>query len=315
MKRPSARAVLFAPVLAGAVLAAALAPAQEKPRGITREVSVTAVTIAVSVKDRSGRDVTNLTARDFSVFENGAPKTINYFSYASEAPVSLTVLLDVSGSMALLDKLQECRGVLRSAVSFSLRPRDEVSLLLFADGQVEVAAPFATDKAGFQAALNAAEAYGQTALNDAVAVSPEFANRGRNEKRALVLITDGIENDSRLTPDAAAEIARRVDVPIFTIGYKIPASELLLLEYKRAGGLTQAGIVESLRKFAEATGGKAYVLGAPAELAAALREILRDLSHEYILGYTTYGDSRDEYRKITILTANKRYRVRTRQGY
>jgi Ca-activated chloride channel homolog len=217
--------------------------------------------------------------------------------------------------MALQDKLEECKKALRSLVESSVRPQDEISLLIFADGQVEVAFRFAADKTGFLKVLDETEAYGQTALNDAVAVSPEFANRGRNEKRAMVLLTDGIENDSQTTPDQAVEIARRVDVPIYAIGYKIPMSEQFLLRYKRSEKLTRAGIVEALRKFSEATGGKSYFLGAPGELSTALAEIVGELSHQYILGYTTYTNPTDEYRKITVLTSDKRHRVRTRQGY
>jgi Ca-activated chloride channel family protein len=289
--------------------------AQEKNRELSHQVSVTAVTIAVTVQDRSGRFVTDLTEKDFSVLENGQPKSISHFNASFEAPFSLTVLLDVSGSMALQDKLRECRDALRSLVAASVRPRDEISLLVFADGQVEVASGFSADKSGFLEVLGKTEAYGQTALNDAVAVSPVFANRGRNERRAMVLLTDGVENDSRASPDQAVEIARRVDVPIYAIGYKIPMSEQFLMKYKRSEKLTPAGIVEALERFSEATGGKSYFLSEPAGLRAALSEIAGELSHQYILGYTTTREAKDEYRKITVLASKARYRVRTRQGY
>ncbi|MFC2170064.1 VWA domain-containing protein, partial [Acidobacteriota bacterium] len=84
-----------------------------------------------------------------------------------------------------------------------------LSLLIFADGEVEVAVNFSKNKSDFLAVLEKTEAYGQTALNDAVAISPEFANKGDNEKRALLLITDGIENDSQYSFDQAVDIARR----------------------------------------------------------------------------------------------------------
>ena len=106
-----------------------------------------------------------------------------------------------------------------------------------------------------------------------------------------------------------------MDVPIYAIGYKIPMSEQFLLRYKRSEKLTRTDIVEALQKFSEATGGKSYFLGAPGELHAALAEIVGELSHQYILGYTTYTNPTDEYRRITVLTSNKRHRVRTRQGY
>jgi len=288
---------------------------QEKKGEIQYQISVKAVSIAVTVQDKGGRYINDLAQKDFTILENDKKQEITYFKYDFEAPVSLTVLLDVSGSMALQDKLDECKDALKNLLANLLSPRDEVSLLIFADGEVEVASKFSIDKKDFLTVLEKTEAYGQTALNDAVAVSPDFANRGKNEKRALLLITDGIENDSRSSPDQASEIARRVDVPIYTIGYKIPLSEQYLAKHKRAPALTSAGIIDTLQKFSLATGGKAFFLNEPQEMNAALREIQKELSHQYILGYTSYKEANNDYRKIKVITSNKRFRVRTRQGY
>ena len=222
------------------------------------EYVVRAITLAITVIDSKGRFVNNLTEKDFTVFENNKKKPITYFMHDFGAPLSLTVLLDVSGSMALESKLADCKIVLRDLAARILRPRDEIGLLLFADGQVEVAAKHSIDKDEFLRVLEKTEAYGQTALNDAVAVSPEFATRAKNEKRALLLITDGIENDSQSTPEQALEIARRVDVPIYTIGYKIPRNEQLAA-HKRPGGLTAEGIVATLDKFSSGYGRQGLV--------------------------------------------------------
>jgi Ca-activated chloride channel family protein len=291
------------------------APAQEKKQELDHEISVSAISIAVTVQDKGGRYISDLVQEDFTVYENGVKQTITYFQHDFEAPVSLTVLLDVSGSMGLQEKLKESKEGLHYLLDFLLRPQDETSLLIFADGEVEVAARFSTDKSVFLAELDKTEAYGQTALNDAVGVSPGFANRGKTEKRAILLITDGIENDSQATVDQAVEIARRVDVPIFTIGYKIPLSEEFLRKYKRTSTLTSAGIVSSLERFSQATGGKMFIAAQPAELMAALREVQRELSHQYIIGYTSYKNLKDEYRKIRVTTSNKKHKVRTREGY
>jgi Ca-activated chloride channel family protein len=289
---------------------------QEKNNEDARyDISVNAITISVTVQDKGGRYINDLTKKDFEVYENTDRRTITYFNRDSNAPISLTVLLDVSGSMALVDKFRESREALRYLVTSLLGPRDEVSLLIFADGEVEVASEFSTDKASFLSVLDKTEAYGQTALNDAVAVSPEFADKGKNEKRALLLITDGIENDSQSTPEQALGIARRVDVPIFIIGYKIPLSDQYLKGQKRAPSLTADGIVATLDRFSQATGGKAYFLKQPQELLGALREIRGELSHQYIIGYTSYATGGDEYRRIRVNTPRRKYKVRTRQGY
>jgi Ca-activated chloride channel family protein len=297
--------------------AAALSFAQEKTKQDQEsyEYTVRAITIAVTVQDSKGRFVNNLAEKDFTVYENNKKKPLTYFMHDFGAPLSLTVLLDVSGSMALENKLVECKAALRNLALRLLRPRDEIALLLFADGQVEVAAKHSADKTEFLRELDKAEAYGQTALNDAVAVSPEFATRAKNEKRALLLITDGIENDSQATPEQALEIARRVDVPIYTIGYKIPRNEQLLKAHKRSANLTAAGIIETLDRFSAATGGKAYFLNEPTELDSVIEEIKNEQAHQYIIGYTSYQDTADIYRWIRVTTPNYKNKVRTRQGY
>jgi len=300
---------------------AALWPAQQsyaqeqvKDQAV-HEYVVRAITLAVTVQDGRGRFVNNLVEKDFTVYENNKKKPLTYFMHDFGAPLSLTVLLDVSGSMALDNKLEECKAALRHLARRLLRPRDEIALLIFADGQVEVASKHSRDKSEFISVLDKTEAYGQTALNDAVAVSPEFATRAKNEKRALLLLTDGIENDSQATPEQALEIARRVDVPIYTIGYKIPQSEQLLKAHKRSANLTAAGIVETLDKFSRATGGKAYFLNEPTELGSVVQEIKNEQSHQYIIGYTSYQDTADIYRWIRVTTPNYKHKIRTRQGY
>jgi VWFA-related protein len=289
--------------------------AQENVKDQTvHEYVVRAITLAVTVQDSRGRYVNNLTEKDFTIYENNKKKPLTYFMHDFGAPLSLTVLLDVSGSMALQSKLADCKAALHDLAMRLLRPRDEIALLLFADGQVEVAAKHATDKTEFLRVLDKTEAYGQTALNDAVAVSPEFATRAKNEKRALLLFTDGIENDSQATPEQALEIARRVDVPIYTIGYKIPLNEQLAA-HKKASGLTAAGIVETLDKFSKATGGKAWFLNEPTDLASVVQEIRNEQAHQYIIGYTSYQDTSDLYRWIRVTTPNYKHKIRTRQGY
>ncbi len=289
--------------------------AQEQVKDQTaHEYVVRAITLAVTVQDSKGRFVNNLTEKDFTIYENNKKKPITYFLHDFGAPLSLTVLLDVSGSMALENKLEECKAALRNLATRLLRPRDEIALLLFADGQVEVAAKHSIDKTEFLRVLDKTEAYGQTALNDAVGVSPEFATRAKNEKRALLLVTDGIENDSQSTPEQALEIARRVDVPIYTIGYKIPRNEQLAA-HRRSAGLTSTGIIETLDKFSKATGGKAWFLNEPTDLASVVQEIKNEQSHQYIIGYTSYQDTSELYRWIRVTTPSYKHKIRTRQGY
>jgi Ca-activated chloride channel family protein len=288
---------------------------EKKDKTISHSLAVSAISIAVTVHDKKGRYINDLTKEDFSIYENEEKKDITYFNHNSEAPLSLTVLLDVSGSMALQDKLLESKESLKYLITSLFDLDDEFSLLIFADGDVEVAMRFSNNKNYFLAVLEKTEAYGQTALNDAVAVTPEFANKGENEKRAILLITDGIENDSQYSHYKAVGIARRVDIPIYTIGYKIPLSDQYLKKYKHSPSLTSSGIVYSLERFSRATGGKAFFINEPEELKAALTEIKNELGYQYILGYTSYAALENEYREIKVTTSKKKYKVRTREGY
>lgn len=288
---------------------------ETKNKKTSHNVSVSAISIAVTVQDKKGRYINDLTKEDFSIYENNEKRDLTYFNHDFKAPLSLTILLDVSGSMAIQDKLKESKESLKYLVTFLLGLDDEFSLLIFADGEVEVGMNFSNNKNYFLAVLEKTEAYGQTALYDAVTVTPEFANKGNNEKRAILLITDGIENDSQYSHYQAVEIARRVDIPIFTIGYKIPLSDQYLRKYKHPPSLTSFGIVYSLERFSRATGGKAFFINQAEELKTALREIKKELSHQYILGYTSYRNQENEYREIKVITSKKKYKVRTREGY
>ncbi len=288
---------------------------ETKNKKKSHTVAVSAISIAVTVQDKKGRYINDLTREDFSIYENNEKMDLTYFSHDFKAPLSLTVLLDVSGSMALQDKLKESKESLKYLATFLLDLDDEFSLLIFADGEVEVALNFSNNKNYFLAVLEKTEAYGQTALNDAVTVTPEFANKGNNEKRAILLITDGIENNSQYSHYQAVEIARRVDIPIFTIGYKITLSDQYVQKYKHSPSLTSSGIVYSLERFSRATGGKAFFINQAEELKTALREIKKELSHQYILGYTSYRNQENEYREIKVITSKKKYKVRTREGY
>jgi VWFA-related protein len=311
MRRKSGLAIFLCGLF---LVSASLAP-QEKKKELSHSITVRAITMAVTVVDRRGRFVDNLTQKDFELYEDGERREIVFFNHDAGSPLSLTVLLDVSGSMAVLDKYNEARAALRELAASVLAPGDEIALLIFADGDVEVAAPFSTDKTRFLNELDRTEPYGQTALYDAVAVSPAFANRGRNEKRAVLLVTDGVENDSRLTPAAAIEAARRVEVPLYAVGYKIPRSEVFLRKLKRAADLTPAGIIGTLTRFAQATGGKAFFLDEPAALRAALLDVRKELGHQYLVGFTSHADPDAGFKKIRVATVDKRYRVRTREGF
>jgi len=183
-----------------------------------QEVAVRLVLLPASVEDKKGRFVPGLTAKDFKLLDERVPQEIKYFSVESDEPVAIAFLLDVSGSMRQSGKLEAAKEAVRHFVD-ELRPQDRFALICFADEQVSWVTEFTSDRKRFLERLMVQEGYGQTALNDAVASAPKLVDEGTTGRKAIVLITDGVDNASRITAQEAMQTARRIEVPIYTVGF------------------------------------------------------------------------------------------------
>lgn len=277
--------------------------------GFASEVKVDRVLVPAVVLDRKGRTVPGLRAEDFHLSEDRVPQRIDFFHSDTSEGISLAFLLDVSGSMRLLDKIGEAREAIRFFLD-SLRPRDQVQLMTFADGQVDTLAPFGTRIETVRAHLAAMKAYGQTALNDAIAATPGIVDAERPGRKAIVLITDGVDNFSHLALFDALSAARRVDVPFYSIGF---ASHPSTLELEPAEENLNA---EILKRVAEETGGRFFMIHDPDELKDAIEQVQEDLRSQYMLGYTPPRTECDgTYHRIDLKVGKDRYQVRTRKGY
>jgi Ca-activated chloride channel family protein len=275
----------------------------------TEVENVRLVLLPVSVEDRRGRRVGDLTEDDFRVYEDRVPQEIDFFSVEFQEPLAVAFLLDVSGSMRQLGKLEAAKEAIRYFVD-NLRPRDRFGLVCFADDQVAWVTEFTSDRERFLERLDVQEGYGQTALNDAVAETPRLVFEDDIEiKKAIVLITDGVDNSSRLSADQAIEAAQRVSVPIYTIGFSsVPEYLLDKGEYAYNIGIIQ--------KFSAETGGAMFVVRDPDELKEAAAKIEEELRHQYLIGYypsRRYWDG--AYRALQLETRNRRHVIRTRKGY
>lgn len=325
MMRPSAVASFFlAGLLATGVLRAADAgtpppKSQKKLDDATierilriqeeQEVAVRLVLLPASVEDKKGRFVPGLTASDFKLLDERIPQEIKYFSVESDEPVAIAFLLDVSGSMRQSGKLDAAKEAIRHFVD-QLRPQDRFALICFADEQVSWVTQFTSDRTRFLERLQVQEGYGQTALNDAVAAAPKLVDQSVQGRKAIVLITDGVDNASRLTVHQAIETARSIEVPIFTVGFTtIPWED----EKKSADmGVNMA----VLRLFADETGGEVFVVRDPDEMKEAVFRISTELRHQYLIGYSPGQTSWDgRFRYVNLQARNGRYVVRTRKGY
>jgi VWFA-related protein len=155
-----------------------------------------------------------------------------------------------------------------------LRPQDRFALICFADDQVSWVTEFTSDRERFLDRLNVQEGYGRTALNDAVAAIPKLVDESTSGRKAIVLITDGVDNASKLSVEQSVVTARKVEVPIFTVGFTTLPWE----DRKKAKDLGFNMAV--LQMFADQTGGALFVVKDPDEMKEAVEQIKSSLQKQ-----------------------------------
>jgi Ca-activated chloride channel family protein len=274
----------------------------------SEQEKVRLVLLPTVVTNRRGKIITNLEPTDFRLYEDYVPQRIRYFSKEAKEPISIAFLLDISGSMRQVGKLDEAKQAIRIFVD-ALNPRDRFGLICFADDQVAWITEFTTDRRTFLRRLQVQEAYGQTALFDAVAATPRLVDEKLAGRKAIVLITDGDDNASRLNTFKAVQLARSVNVPIYTIGFASMAERF------RLKGSSDPDLVV-LRRFAAETGGTLFPVRDPDDLKEAVLQIQRELRFQYVIGYHPTRKTWDgSFRRIKLDSTRAHLRVRTRSGY
>ncbi len=273
----------------------------------TEHHKVQLVMLPTAVLDKRGRLVRGLDAEDFELYENAQPQQIRYFSSDTTEPVSIAFMLDLSGSMRQLDKLLHAKEAIRFFID-ELEPSDQFALIGFADEQVAWISEFTQDRERFLLRLSVQEGYGQTALHDAVAAAPGLVDTRLGGRKAIVLITDGVDNFSRMEQRAALDLARRTHVPIYAIGFLSVDPDHLSPDVLETH-------FETLRTLAEETGGRVFAVHDPSELKEAVNAIDNELRFQYVIGYyPSEKGAEGEFRRVQ-LEVGKRLAVRTRTGY
>jgi VWFA-related protein len=263
-------------------------------------VKVELALVQAAVRNPKGSFVRGLHQKDFKILENGKPQEIVVFSEGLEGPVRVAILLDVSGSMRLRGRLDDCRTAIRDLLS-RLAPDDEAALFAFADGKVDVLVDFTTDRAAIREALIRREGDGQTALIDAVAEAPRLVPRKGNQKAAIVLLTDGVDTASRLRPEQAIDIARRTQVPLYTV---------ILIDPREQRRQAEGAAV--VTRLAEQTGGGTFFADLAVEVQTAVRRIVEDLKLAYVVGY--YPSSAPGPHELEVRADCRKCVVSARQG-
>jgi Ca-activated chloride channel family protein len=273
--------------------------------------------IAVRVTDRKDNEIHGLIADQFSLFENGVRQKIAFFD-AEEQPVSVGILLDVSGSMGESGKLDEAKRVLPRLIS-DVPHEDEMFLLRFHE-KVDEAVGFTTDHSRILSALSASTATRYTTrLYDAVAMALCYMRGASHRRRALLIITDGADQESHRTLDNLIRIVQASQTQVFIVGYFSPVEHDLYrrsLPHKIALVSNQEidNPLLAFKRMADESGAECFFPWTPDRFQQALHEVAHQLRAQYTLSYYPEAGV-SGFRRIEVRVSQPGARVRTRGGF
>lgn len=258
---------------------------QTVPRPATIRVDVNRVLVPVRVTDATGHPVLGLEKQDFSLSENGQPQEIRHFS-TEDTPLSIGLIVDTSGSMR--DKIE----ILRTAVDqffVNANPDDDFFAVSVSDRpQLLGDATKSIDE--IQQKLGVIRPGGNTALLDAVYLAATQMKHASYPRRALVIISDGADNNSRYRFNEIKSMLEESDMEVYAIGI---FENSLLKSYEEIVGR------KHLAELTESTGGRTLSVNRVTEVPEAAAQISWDLRNQYILGYKP-PQSHEERRKIRV---------------
>jgi VWFA-related protein len=271
----------------------------------TFSTGVKVVNVLVTVRDRQGQLVKGLTKDDFTLEEDGRTQTIRYFSPKSDQPLTIGMLVDVSGSQRTV--LVEQGRATSQFFDQVLRPGDQAFLVRF-DSKIELLAGLTLPELD----ANANRARG-TALYDAVVFAARRIASSAGRK-ALIVLSDGYDTSSSASLAAAAETAQRADALFYSIrfldrdvfAFEVPPSQ--------GGSPVPREGRKALERIAKETGGTYFDLTPSDTLEKIYSRIEDELRNQYSLGFTP-GSNRSGYRKIHVTVKRKGFTVQARDGY
>ena len=295
-------------------------PAEDLPPSITVDVSL--VNILASVRDHHGGLIGNLTKDDFTVLEDGKPQTIKYFTRETDLPMTIGMLVDVSASQRNLIEIE--RRAAHEFFSQVLRKKDEAFLISFGE-ESELLQDYTNSPRLLQKALEELRVSSGvgglhpvpvptisqvrgTVLYDAVYLAATEKLRGEVGRKAIVLITDGMDEGSKLRIEDAVQATQKSDVVVYSIDYADPS----------AYGVWGFGHVSdfALRKMSDETGGHVYRVDRKHTLEDVFKELQDEMRSQYAIGYTPVNAEKDgSFRRIEVRVADKNLKVQARKGY
>jgi Ca-activated chloride channel family protein len=267
------------------------------------------VSLNVTVTDGTARYITDLTAQDFNVFEDGVKQEVTFFN-RTNLPIALALLLDTSASMeAKLTTAQE------AAIGFSrkLRSQDLAEVIDF-DSRVVVLQNFTNAIGDLEQAIRKTSAGGSTSLYNAVYIALKdlkkvvAKNVDEIRRQAIIVLSDGEDTSSLLPFEEVLDLAKRSETAIYSIGLRADGPST------SSRGFKEAEFV--LRQFSQETGGRSFFPNQIGDLTNVYGQIADELSSQYTVGYTSRNPKRDgSWRRLVVRVNKPNLTARTKQGY
>jgi VWFA-related protein len=359
-------------VLAGLPLLAQ-SPERQDPAA-TMAVDVKVVTLPVTVRDKHGQIVRNLTKDDFVLAEDGRPQTIKYFSQEANLPLALGLLVDTSLSQR--NVLGEERDASRSFLDQMLAQEKDKAFIIHFDHEVELLQDLTSSRDQLRKALDELQTPpqdhersqdegqsppggqrrmqrgGGTLLYDAVFLASDELMKKQPGRKALIILSDGVDRGSKKSLESAIEAAQRADTVVYSILFKDTQREQGSYEHQRRGGLggswpgggggypgggggwpggggrggrgggqrpsqeARPDGKKILERISKETGGRLFEVSKKESVAQIYTSIAEELHTQYSLGYTPdKAESGEGYHKITLTAKGKDLSVQTRDGY
>ena len=279
--------------------ALAAGTAAQEPSIAVFKSSVEQVAVAAQVRDARGRLVKDLKSTDFELYDDGQKRALSNV-WSEPSPASVAILMDASGSMST--KMARARETATALVA-GLKPgADEVALYSF-DTALKEVRPFSSAFSATDTVWNSTKAYGATSLWDAIAeTSQKISDRQR--RRALVVITDGVDSASTLKPSDVSAIASSLDVPVYVLVIAFALDD---------DDVREAPIMGPMADLAAWTGGDALAVRDPLSMLEATERLLSELHHQYMIAFepgTTRG-----WHALVLRARKPGLFVRARSGY
>ena len=307
--------------MAGAAVVGAALIAQDLPEPI--KVNVDIVNMFCSVKDKKGGLIANLAKEDFQLFEDGRQQNIKYFTRETDLPLTIGLLVDVSGSQANLIDIEK-----RAATAFfqQVLKKKDVAFVISFGADSELLQDITGSSRLLQEGLDrlrlnsgisglhtgpvptASQSRG-TVLYDAVYLAANDRLAKEVGRKVIVLITDGVDQGSSYSIKQAIEQAQKADTVIYSIYY--------VDSYAYGGGMSFGGGGQGyLKQMSEDTGGRVFHVDRGHSLSEAFTQLQQEMRSQYAIGWTPFSDKKDgSYHKTEVKLADKNLKVQARKGY